>query len=136
MKNIKKKQHAPRCPYCGHSAVLKPASFVYGDEAKTKHLYVCTQYPQCDAYVGVHEGTLEPMGTLANAALRQKRIRAHRTFDRIWQSGIMSRDAAYQWLRYSFGLTGAYAHIGVFSDYYCELLIARSKELLHNNKIA
>lgn len=109
---------------------------VHGDKTHEQNLYVCSQYPKCNAYVGVHEGTLKPLGTLANAELRSKRIHAHHLFDRIWQSGIMSRDAAYQWLRYSFGLTGAYAHIGEFSDYYCEQLIDMSKQLLHNNKIA
>lgn len=136
MKNKKKKLHPPRCPYCGNHAVLQSASLVYGEKATAKHLYVCSQYPVCNSYVGVHEQTLEPLGTLANPNLRHKRIQAHRLFDRIWKSGIMTRDGAYQWLRFSFGLTGTYAHIGEFSDYYCEQLIARATELLHNNKIA
>lgn len=136
MKNKKRKTQTPRCPYCGHPSLLKPASLVYGEKAKEKHLYVCSRYPVCNSYVGVHERTLDPLGTLANPALRHKRIQAHRLFDRIWKSGIMSRDDAYSWLRYTFGLTGAFAHIGVFSDYYCEQLILRSRELLRNNKIA
>lgn len=136
MKNKKKKMHPPRCPYCGRHSILRPASLVHGEDVTTKFLYVCSRYPVCDSYVGVHERTLEPLGTLAGPELRHKRIQAHRWFDRIWQSGIMSRDDAYQWLRYSFGLTGAYAHIGVFSDYYCEQLIQKSQELLHNHKIA
>lgn len=136
MKTKKKKSHAPRCHYCGHTSVLRPASLVHGEKANVKLLYVCSQYPACNAYVGVHERTLEPLGTLADSALRRKRIQAHDLFDRIWKSRVMTRDEAYSWLRYSFGLKGAHAHIGEFSDYYCDQLIQRSRELLHNNKIA
>ncbi|MEG0752788.1 MAG: zinc-finger-containing protein [Angelakisella sp.] len=136
MKNKGKKTLPPRCPYCGHTSVLRPASWVHGDGATARHLYVCSQYPVCNSYVGAHDKTLAPLGTLAGPELRHKRIKAHQLFDRIWQSGIMSRDDAYSWLKYTFGLTGAFAHIGVFSDYYCEQLILRSRELLRNNKIA
>lgn len=136
MKRKPKKLCAPHCPYCGHTAVLKPATLVYGEKTRVKFLYVCSQYPQCDAYVGVHEKTMEPLGTLADGALRHKRIRAHRLFDQIWQSGIMDLSGAYLWLRSGFGLNYKQGHIGEFSDYYCEQLIHRSEELLHNNKIA
>lgn len=84
-----------RCQYCGAVAVLRPASEIYGDEKRTDMLYVCGHYPACNAYVAVHPGTLEPMGPLANGDLRHLRIRAHRTFDQIWQRRIMSRQSAY-----------------------------------------
>ena len=80
----KMKKKPIRCPYCGGTAVLRDASYVYGGESGHKHLYVCQHYPECNAYVGVHEGTLIPLGTLADRELRNKRIRAHQTFDRIW----------------------------------------------------
>ena len=43
-----------KCPYCGRPAILRPASYVHGDRAKEKYLYVCAGYPKCDAYVSVH----------------------------------------------------------------------------------
>ena len=35
------------------------------------------------------------MGSLANAELRRKRIQAHAAFDRLWESGLMSKKQAY-----------------------------------------
>ncbi len=133
-KTCNTKQPSVSCPYCHKTAVLRPASFVYGAQApKDEKLYVCPNYPECDTYVGVHAGTTKPKGTLANGRLRNSRIRAHRVFDQIWKSGIMNRDQAYQWMRFRFGLNAAQAHIGQFSDYYCNELITMSEELLERN---
>lgn len=125
-----------KCPYCGSTAVLRKASYVYGDRANEEYLYVCTQYPKCNSYVGVHEGTLQPKGTLANGDLRNKRIQAHRLFDQLWKCGIMKKKEAYHWMQYKLCLESKYAHIGMFSDYMCDELISICKEVLHNNKIA
>ena len=93
------KKKSIKCPYCGGTAVLRDASYVYGGETGHKHLYVCQHYPECNSYVGVHEGTLTPLGTLADSELRNKRIRAHQTFDRIWKSGILTKKNAYRWMQ-------------------------------------
>ena len=53
-----------RCPYCGRSAVLRNASYVHKEKALEEYLYVCSGYPQCDSYVGVHAGTKIPRGIL------------------------------------------------------------------------
>lgn len=132
----KKNQKQPPvyCPYCHGRAVLRPASYVYGDRAKDDEtLCVCKNYPECDSYVRVHAGTNKPMGTLANRELRNARHRAHQLFDQIWKTGIMSRSQAYQWMRYKFGLSAAQGHIAKFSDYYCEQLIQMCEEMLLNN---
>ena len=64
MKKPKKnRQPAIRCPYCGRPAVLRKAEYVYRENAREEYLYVCSGYPACDSYVGVHAGTLEPKGT-------------------------------------------------------------------------
>lgn len=84
----KKKQPVIRCPYCGRTAVLQKASYVYREKALDEYLYVCSGYPACDAYVGVHAGTLRPKGSLANGDLRHKRIEAHRLFDAIWKMAL------------------------------------------------
>lgn len=40
------------CPYCHKTAILRPASFVYGEQAqKDEQLYVCPNYPACNTYV-------------------------------------------------------------------------------------
>ena len=61
-------------------------------------LYVCKNYPECDAYVRVHTGTTIPVGSLANHELRTLRRTAHQYFDQLYLSGMMSKQDAYQWL--------------------------------------
>lgn len=70
-----------KCPYCGSIVILRDASYVHGNKANEKYLYVCPRYPKCNPYVGVHTGTMQPKGTLADGDLRNKRIQAHRIFD-------------------------------------------------------
>lgn len=108
------------CPYCHRKAVLRPASELFGNNHSKGLLYVCEGYPQCDSYVGVHARTLEPLGTLANRALRVKRVQAHKAFDALWQQGPFTRRGAYQLLRLRFGLSAEEAHIGKFSEEMCE----------------
>ena len=98
-------------------------------------VYVCSHYPSCNSYVGVHPGTKIPKGTLANRELRQKRIQAHRIFDQIWQQGILSKPEAYRWVADKFCLTDKQAHIGQFSNYMCDQLIRESADVLKNNHI-
>ncbi len=114
-----------KCPYCGSRALLRPASVVYGARAAdpAAPFYVCAHYPACDAYVAAHRATRLPMGTLANADLRRKRIQAHATFDRLWKDGLMSKRQAYLWLQAKLGLPEAEAHIGKFSTFRCEQVI-------------
>ncbi len=134
MKNKKSKR--VYCPYCGAQAKLRPASVVYKEN--TLHdgfLFVCDRYPRCDAYVSAHRDTKRPMGTLANSELRNKRIRAHKAFDRLWKSGLMTKWQAYKWLQATFGLSEDEAHIGMFNDSMCERVIAecsRTGNQVHN----
>lgn len=129
MKNIK-----IRCPYCGSPAVLKDASYVHHDKSKGGQLYVCSRYPACDSYVGVHSGTILPKGTLADQNLRRKRIQTHRIFDQIWKREILSKQDAYRWMADKFCLNPKDAHIGNFSDYMCDQLIQEASKVLHNNQ--
>ena len=68
MKKKKKTNHskAMRCPYCGAPVVLRSADGIYYDNSRGTMLYVCSRYPECDAYVRVHQGTNVPVGTMAN----------------------------------------------------------------------
>lgn len=131
-----KKQKPIKCPYCGCTAILKKGSDIYGEHATIQYLYVCSKYPVCDSYVGVHTGTKKPKGTLANAELRNKRIKTHRVFDSIWKHGIMSRENAYRWIQDIFSFSREQAHIGQFSNYQCDYLIKMCQNVLKNNKIA
>ena len=112
-----KKAHIT-CPYCHAPAQLRPASSIYGIHTKDRaaKLYVCSRYPACDAYVQAHKATGLPMGTLANKELRQKRMQAHRTFNQLWEKGLMRKQDAYAWLCVRLGLPEADAHIANFSE--------------------
>lgn len=95
-------------------------------------MYVCSGYPECGAYVGVHEGSRKPKGTLADSELRNKRIRAHRAMDTLVRAGCMSRDGVYVWLSSRLNLPYEETHIGYFSDYFCEQAIRECEQVLDN----
>ncbi len=119
-----RKKKGVYCPYCKAKATLHPLSYVYGEKAnRSGYVYVCDRYPKCDAYVWAHPKTLLPMGTLANGDLRNKRIQAHRAFDRLWKSGRMKKWQAYKWMQGKLDLSPEEAHIGKFGDYMCDRLI-------------
>lgn len=61
------------CDYCGGKVIFTDSAIVYHGKSYG-NIYYCTN---CGAYVGVHDGTKKPLGTLANAALRSKRREAH-----------------------------------------------------------
>ncbi len=126
------------CPYCGAEAKLRPASVVYKENTlhSDSYLFVCDRYPKCDAYVGVHKDSKRPMGTLANGDLRNKRIQAHKVFDKMWKSGLMTKWQAYKWLQGKFALNEKQAHIAMFSEYMCDQLINICNEVYKNLNIA
>lgn len=131
------KKRKIRCPYCGANASLRPVSAVYGDKAlKEGYVYVCDRYPVCNAYVAAHQKTLEPMGTLANGDLRNKRIKAHKAFDWLWKSGLMTKWQAYKWMQGKMGLSPDQAHIAKFGEYRCDQLIAVCREMQKHQKNA
>lgn len=77
---------APQCPYCGGSSELVSDEVIYGAGRSFGMIYRCSNVQHCDAYVGANDETKEPLGTLANASLREFRKRAHLVFDRMWKS--------------------------------------------------
>ena len=127
MAKMKKKQQNEKlyCPYCGGLAVLRPAEYVYGERNLNpdNYLYVCSGYPSCDSYIGVHKKSMRPMGTLANGDLRHKRILAHRALEHLQQSRHMEKWEVYIWLQAKLGLNDQQAHIGMFSDGMCDEVI-------------
>ncbi|WP_242996567.1 zinc-finger-containing protein [Lacrimispora amygdalina] len=129
---MKKMKIQIECPYCKAKAILRPASVVYGSTLKEKgrHLYLCTNWPACDAYVSAHKSSLLPMGTLANGDLRHKRIMAHRALSAFQRHGHMETWAVYLWLQMQLGLSREEAHIGRFSAEQCEQVIAACRQAM------
>lgn len=111
------------CPYCGSNASLVSDAVVYGTD-KYGMIYLCDNYPTCDAYVGVHEGTNLPKGSLANAELREWRKKAHTAFDRVWR-GKISRKKGYKLMQNLMGMDEKQAHIGEFDVEQCKMLIRK-----------
>lgn len=129
---MKQKQIQIKCPYCGAKAVLRPASVVYGTNLneKGRHIYLCSNWPACDAYVSAHKTSLLPMGTLANGELRHKRILAHRALSAFQQRRHMEKWAVYLWLEMQLGLGREEAHIGQFSEGQCEQVMKLCRQAL------
>lgn len=133
----KKKGFQPnrmRCPYCGAPVVFRSAEGIYKENHLDAMLYVCSKYPKCDAYVRVHAGTKIPVGSLANKELRHLRRIAHQYFDQLYLTGLMTKDAAYQWLSDLLCTPPSEAHIGYLGEYYCKEVIAESKKLLEQRR--
>lgn len=124
------KQKRMKCPYCGSAVVRRPATMVYGEATinKSTHLYVCSRWPGCDAYVYAHKNSGLPMGTLANGSLRHKRILAHRALSDLQKHYGMNRSMSYLWLQVNFDLTPGQAHIGKFSEEMCERVISKCRQ--------
>ena len=119
-----------RCPYCGAPVVFRSADGIYRENSHGTMLYVCSRYPICDAYVRAHVGTRIPLGTLADPELRKLRREAHRFFDQLHTSGLMTKADAYRWLASMIGTPMEKAHIGYLGEFYCRQVISESRKLL------
>lgn len=121
------------CPFCYNSVSLVDSAKIYGQSYG--FIYLCDSFPKCDVRVGCHPGTVTPLGTLANRELRQWRSRAHGRFDPLWQSGKMSRKAAYKWLSCELGLPKSQTHIAMFSKEQCQQVIAAVENRVRRTNI-
>jgi hypothetical protein len=72
------------------------------------------------------------MGSLADADLRHKRIEAHKAFNWLWESGLMTKAQAYKWMQAKLGIRSEHAHIAKFSYYMCDQLIQICNESRQN----
>lgn len=114
-----------RCPFCNSGiAYLKDNAILYGGRS-FGNSYICQNYPKCDTYVGTHRGTNKPLGTLANAELRELRKKCHIKFDPIWECGKMKRKEAYRWLAKVMNLQEV--HIAEFSKEQCKIFMENLK---------
>lgn len=107
------------CSYCNEVPEILPSIKFYGRDYGT-YVYLCRP---CGAYVGTHKGTTTPLGTLANAELRELRKIAHAEFDPLWKNRVMSRSKAYKELSIFMRVPKKEAHIGMFTKEQCQKLI-------------
>lgn len=109
----------PLCQYCNQRSKLVDGSYIYPHRPDLSDLnfYICDG---CDAYVGCHKGTIEPLGCLANAELRKWKSIAHKAFDPLWRDGGMKRSQAYRELAEALNIEPEDCHIGMFSVEMCK----------------
>ena len=117
----------PICPYC-----LKHSIYI-----EVKRIYRCDP---CDAQVGIHKHNNKPLGTLANAELREARKNAHAHFDPLWAykmkrdslSTSQARKSAYRWLASKMGIDVDKCHIGEFNIEQCNQVINHCSPYITN----
>lgn len=106
------------CPYCSQPAKWVDNAEIYGRRYGTSYMmYYCKP---CDAYVGCHQNTRQPLGVLANKELREWRKKAHAVFDPLWKTKKMNRQDAYHLL---YEKTGKWIHMGESDIETCKLVI-------------
>lgn len=122
-----------KCPYCGEIANLESSKKVYHGK-DFGLMYICSSYPACDAYVGVHKGSCKPLGRLANYELRRWKNKAHAAFDPLWRVSLDEklrdghsrsyiRNKAYKWLAKQLDIETKDCHIGMFDIYMCKRVV-------------
>lgn len=117
------------CRYCEQSAKL----ILSGEDGypyRTDYgpVWLCAP---CGAYVGCHKGTTNALGGLANAELREWKMKAHAAFDPLWQAKIRrdgcskskARKAGYLWLSGQLGIPPKLTHIGYMSVEECKRVV-------------
>ena len=107
------------CAYCHQPAELITGKVLYlhRRDLWTKKFWRCTP---CQAWVGCHSKTDNPLGRLANAELRAAKSKVHLVFDVLWKDRGWKRTDAYLWLAEKMGLPPNQCHIGMFDLAQCE----------------
>ena len=105
------------CPFCVGQMQLVDSAEVY--QQSYGYMYLCSNYPNCDTYVGCHRGSTRALGTPADRTLRQARKAAHEIFDRLWRGGGWRRRDAYQRLQEVLQLPLERAHIAMLTEGEC-----------------
>jgi hypothetical protein len=111
------------CPYCGEESVLVTGKTVYPHrrDLQGKYFWLCAP---CEAWVGCHPGTTNPMGRLADSELRKAKSEAHDSFDTLWHKKGMTRKQAYSCLANSLGIPAHLCHIGLFDVATCKKVVS------------
>ena len=114
-----------KCPYCGKEAEWTSNEVVYG--RRYGKSWMCYWCADCDAYVGCHNNTRVPLGTMANKELRRARMAAHEVIDPLWRSGEYTRKGLYRRLSDAMGHD---VHIGGSTKEECAAIVKTAQILL------
>ncbi len=113
-----------KCPYCNQEAIWTENKAIYGKNYGKS--YMCYYCKPCHAYVGCHENTRKPLGTLANAETREWRKKAHSAIDPFWKEYGMKRDKVYLILKKKLGKE---IHVGESDIEMCKKIIEVAKTI-------
>ena len=119
------------CPNCQKEAPWVENKEKYGrNYGKSFMCYFCKP---CGTYVGCHNNTKKPLGTMADKETMEWRQKVHAKIDPLWKSGRMTRKEMYQMLQQKFGKE---MHIGESDIDTCKhILSSLDKPLrINNNK--
>src|SRR3990167_5638953 len=106
------------CPYCQKEALWCENKTIYGRNFGDSYMvWLCKP---CGAYVGCHNNTQQPKGTLANKEMREWRIKAHAVIDPLWQTNKYKRGTVYARLKDAFGKE---IHVGEADVQLCKDII-------------
>lgn len=116
LRRVKNPLPAPdNCRYCGPSTpvFIGHHAEVYNGRSygEWPYVYLCES---CGAYVGLHPFTDIPLGTLADAQLRDARKKHKTVFHEVMQAAGMDRRQAYRWLAGELGIQVGACHWGWF----------------------
>jgi hypothetical protein len=102
--------------------------------------YGCSRWKEgCSAKHGAHQDgdrAGQPLGLPGDAETREARQRAHQAFDQLWLDGLlMTRKAAYRWLRKVLRLKKSEAHIGMLTVEQCDALVHHAQVYLEQRRV-
>jgi len=106
------------CPKC-----KKPAPWVENKEIYGRNYgrsYMCYYCKDCGTYVGCHNNTKKPLGTMADKETREWRKRVHADLDPLWKKGLMKRGEVYGELK---RILGEEIHVGESDIDKCEKIL-------------
>lgn len=134
-KKIKNNFIPTKCPYCRGKVVLKNTNDVFVLPPKylqNKNVYVCENYPTCDAYV-IQSETSNFQGFVASEALRKLRQITHYYVDIIWKTEILTRDECYEYLASKLKISKNKCHIAMFDEKLCNKSIDICSNYIFDN---
>lgn len=125
------------CPYCKSKTVYVNSFEIYKKDFGM--IYLCRP---CKSWVGVHKGTDNALGRLANSELREYRKEAHSFFDQLWQAKIkqgftktQARKRAYKWLGSQMGINPGDTHISWFDVEECKRVVEICRPFVNKLKV-
>lgn len=106
------------CPKCNKEAPWVENKEKYGRNYGRS--YMCYYCKPCGTYVGCHNNTRKPLGTMADAELMGWRMKAHAAIDPLWKNGKMTRKKVYRMLKEKLGKE---IHVGESDIETCKKII-------------